>query len=77
MEDKKHIRDLFEEGWNIVSNEDEIYDILEIIGELNDETEKPGCLFVKMKDGEYEEIYACDRTIPFLGAPVNKIYPKE
>lgn len=32
-----------------------------------------GCLFVKVEDGEYKEIYGCESYVPYNNKPVDKL----
>ena len=34
-----------------------------------------GCLFVGIGDGEYTEVYGCERSIPWLKAQLDQVYP--
>ena len=60
------------ESFVLVSNSQDIQATLEHIGQSN-RTADAGCLFVEVLDGEYGEVYLCERSIPYLGATIEKL----
>jgi hypothetical protein len=37
------------------------------------EIDSYGCLFVKVEDGEYKEIYGCESYVPYNNKPVDRL----
>ena len=66
MRNMKQIRDLQDEKYHLVQDELEKQAILESIGISSGYRNDYGCLLVEVLDGEYGEVWAIDRYIPYL-----------
>jgi hypothetical protein len=70
------VRDI-PDSYTLVTDSQEIRYILENIGyftdKYSDDTDY-GCLFVLVGDGDYDTIYGCEHSVPYLTYPVDKLY---
>jgi hypothetical protein len=64
-----HVRDIPSDEYHLVQDSQDIHATLESIGRL-DELSSTGCLFVRVVGGDYEAVYQCERSVPYLDVRV-------
>jgi hypothetical protein len=68
---EKLVSDLTDPDLMLLTDSQDINSVKEHIG--SPEWFDYGCLFVKVEDGDYSEIYGCDRSVPYLNEWVDTI----
>ena len=71
MRNTKTVADLSDPKFTLVTDPFEIDHVLENIGSNRDYC--IGCMFVEVIDGDYGEIWACERTVPYLSETVYQL----
>lgn len=65
IDDDMEVQDIaYNKGMTLITDHQEIVTILESIG-LADHADEFGCLFVRVGDGEYLDIYGCAPCVPY------------
>jgi hypothetical protein len=60
------------DSFTLVQDSQDVQATLDYIGKL-DRLPDAGCLFAEVLDGDYGDVYLCERYIPFLTATLEKI----
>jgi hypothetical protein len=68
---EKTVNDLEDEGLILLQDSQDIQAIKEHFG--NPEWFDYGCVFVKVEDGDYSEVYGCESSVPYLSEWVDTI----
>lgn len=68
----KTIADIPDEGYQLITDSQDVFEVLAYLGNEVLADDYQG-LFVKVGEGDYEEVYAFAGTVPELHKPVEKL----
>lgn len=61
------------ESFVLLQDSQEVKAVLERLGVEAERASSYGCLFVRIEDGDYEEVYALEGFVPYLKLPVERL----
>ncbi len=68
---EKQVRDLTDPNLILITDSQDIEEVKKYLG--SPEWFDYGCLFVSIKDGEYDQIYGCENSVPYSDQWVDTI----